>query len=313
MKNVAATTKAKEVKAAAKKVAAKGVKPYKHEGTTTGRSSSAESNTEEVGRADQFEAGEIKNPPTPASPFGAFAISQLTARTGVDSRPAGVVESGFPSTNQESTMEATKTKQELDAEKAKAKIAAKAEKQAAADKKKADALAEREAKIKARDEAAAKRKAEREAAIAAHAAANPPGEGRERTYLGPMLALSDRVKSGAYVKGLNGQLRSTDEVAMLFDPVPAAKTVPLLLAIFQTVVNEYAAKGLNYGQQSMNLRNKLRGALRKGLEVNGTKLTIDYCKSVRDDGGFATAEADAAEKVAKKVKAPKVEEAVAAA
>ena len=45
---------------------------------------------------------------------------------------------------------------------------------------------------------------------------------------------------------------------------------------------------LNIGQQSMNWRNRLRGAIRKGLEVGGVKVTLDLVKEVRDTEGLVT-------------------------
>lgn len=288
-KNVAAQMKAKEVKVASKSVMKR-----------------------LAAQMESIDAEPVLTQAGEVSAFGALAASQLgqQGRRGIDSPQPGVVHSGFSSTQTtEGTIMTEKTKQELDAEKAAAKIAAKAEKEAEKQAKKAAAQAEREAKIKERDELMAKRKAEREAAIAA-AGDKPP---RERTYVGSMLALADRVKAGQYVKGTNGQLRSNDEVAQALDSVPAKKVVPLLLEVLK-MPNIYAAKGLNYGQQSMNLRNRLRGALRQGTEVGEgeakVKVTLDYVKQVRDDGGYATAEAEAAEKAAKKAKA---EEAVTAA
>jgi hypothetical protein len=282
-KNVAAKVKSNEVKAAEKKVKAKGIAPYKHESLEV---------VPTPDTSQDFEVTSEEPASTQPSAFGAFAMDQL----GVDRPVPPMVKSKFsPTKPTGDTMEATKTKQELDAEKAQAKMATKAEKERIAAEKKAAAQAEREAKIKARDEAMALRKAEREAAIAKAAEAGADKPERVRTYIGSMLALAERVKSGVYVKGTNGQLRSDDEVARALDPVPPQKVVPLLLEVLKLAENPYA--GLNYGQQSMNLRNKLRGAVRKGLKVSEDPeviVTIDYIKQVRDDGGYATAEAEEA-------------------
>lgn len=191
------------------------------------------------------------------------------------------------------TEAATPTKQELAEAATKAKIAAKEQKLAeakakkeAADKaraEKAEARAKAQAeakekaeKAKAEAEAAKKAKAEERAAKAAEKAANPG------TTLGTIV---ERAKG--YIKGPNGQLHSGDELAMALESVPANKVVELILAIFKEP-NKYAH--LNYGQQSMNYRNRLRGAISKGLEIEGVKVTLDYVKQVRDDGGYVPSE-----------------------
>lgn len=150
------------------------------------------------------------------------------------------------------------TRQELAEAKTKAKIAAKAEKKAAAEKAKAEReakaaekAAEREAK-KGETEAA---KAERKAKLAELA------EGRN--YQGSMLALTERVKSGSYVKSATGQLRSTDALAEALDGVQPLGVIQLGKDLLKLEENPYAK--LNVGQQSMNLRNRLRGAITKGV------------------------------------------------
>lgn len=184
---------------------------------------------------------------------------------GVDETPDDVVHSDCLSNNdhQESNMsettESTKTKQEIAAEKAAAKMAAKEAKLKAA----AEAKAAREAaKAQAAAEKAAAKEAARllkEAEKAAKAQAAEEGEAKGAV----MLALRRKVAEGIYVKGKNGQLRSNDPVALALESLPAAKVVPLLIGFLGLDGNPYAA--LNYGQQSMNLRNRLRGALRKGV------------------------------------------------
>lgn len=281
-KNAGAVAKAKEVKAAAKRVAAK-IAPYKHEPKDD---------------HDPMIDGVVPTKDTPDA-FGAFAMSQLTK--GVDSPPMGLVKSNFPPTTTEGK---TMTEQEKTDEKARAAAAKQAEKEAAAkakieakEKANAEKKAAAEAKAKERAEAKAKRdaeKAKRDAEKAAEKeAAKAEKKPRERTYEGSMLALSARVSDGTYVKGVNGQLRSNDDIAIAMESVPAQKTVPLLLEVLKLPTNPYAH--LNYGQQSMNLRNRLRGAVRKGLEVGEdgakVKVTMDYLKQVRDDGGY-TAETE---------------------
>lgn len=270
---------ATESKAAAKKAAAKGIKPYKHE--------------PKVG---------------------------LTAEVGIDNPTVPMVESGFSVFNQPQgnaiMTEATatdKTPQEIKEAAVKAKIAIKQAKIDAA----ALAKAEREAKSAekalakagdiemhaaevavrkaARKQKAGETKAEREARMAELVAAG-------RTYTGSMLALADRVKQGVYVKGLTGQLRSTDELATALDAVPANNVIKLAVLALGTfmpadellaIQNKYAA--LNIGQQSMNLRNRLRGA------IKGGKITLDKVKELRDENGFATAEDEATKRTEAKI------------
>lgn len=149
------------------------------------------------------------------------------------------------------------TKQELAAEKAQAKIAAKAEKLAAREAAKAEKEAAKLAKVTATKEEREAAKSQRQARLAA---LNPDGT---RKYLGSMLALADRVKEGAYIKGVTGQLRSNDELAQILDGVTPNGVIQTAKAVLELDANPYSH--LNVGQQSMNLRNKLRGALRKGL------------------------------------------------
>ena len=149
------------------------------------------------------------------------------------------------------------TKQEIAAEKAQAKIAAKAEKFAAREAAKAEKEAAKLAKVTATKEEREAAKVERQARLAA---LNPDGT---RKYVGSMLALADRVKEGAYVKGVTGQLRSNDELAQILDGVTPNGVIQTAKAVLELDANPYSH--LNVGQQSMNLRNKLRGALRNGL------------------------------------------------
>lgn len=215
--------------------------------------------------------------------------------------PAAEVDSGTPEANtkvehEDGTTEIMNptptTAQDKAAEAAKAKIEAKAAKAKIAADKKAEAdakRAERNEQIRANKEARAARLEE----VAA---------GGERTYLGSMLALADRVKNGAYVKGATGQLRSADELALALDEVPVDNVIQLAKIVLELEENPYTK--LNTGQQSMNLRNRMRGALKKGT------LTITKIKEVIEAEGFDTykghAEKVAAEKEAKaKAKAEK--------
>ena len=194
--------------------------------------------------------------------------------------------------------------------------AAKAEKEAAkalkdVEKvaKKAEADATKAAKTTATTEARALAKAEREARLEALKA-----EGKN--YVGSMLALADRVKSGAYVKGLTGQLRSNDELAIALDGVGPNSVIQLAKHVLAIEENPYTK--LNVGQQSMNFRNRMRGAIKKGtltfdqikdaiaeLNIDGTELIQKAAaeKAARIEARKAEAEAKAATKAAKPVKA----------
>ena len=88
--------------------------------------------------------------------------------------------------------------------------------------------------------------------------------GTERpTYTGPMLALRQRAKSGAYVKAVNGNPCCSDRLAALCGAYPREAVVRGLLKALSLDFNPYVH--LNPGQQSMNLRNKARVALKNGL------------------------------------------------
>lgn len=78
-------------------------------------------------------------------------------------------------------------------------------------------------------------------------------------YQGPMLALRDRLKAGQYKKAANGQPSCGDEVANVLGQLEPTEVIAACL-IALDIANPY--KHLNIGQQSMNLRNKLRGALK---------------------------------------------------
>lgn len=187
--------------------------------------------------------------------------------------------------------------------------AAKAEKQAAKDAKAAAKKVEQEAKAAVRATA----KAEREARLAALAA-----EGKN--YTGSMLALADRVKQGVYVVGATGQLRSNDELAQALDGVSATDVIRVGLDCLKIEANPYVK--LNVGQQSMNLRNRMRGAIKKEtLTIAEVKdyltrnnITITKAISAEDKAKAKADKAAAAEaaKAAKAAKAVKPAEAAAA-
>lgn len=226
----------------------------------------------------------------------------------VDSTPSTAVQSGFsvfnPTPVKEtmmSTADAEKaTSKALDAE---AKAAAKAQREADKAAKVKAAEDAKAAKEAAKLEKAAAKEADKLAKAEARAAAKAEREAR-LAELGPqskMAALRDAKKN--YVKSATGQLRATDELAQALDAVPPHKVVPLAIELLQLPENPYGR--LNVGQQSMNLRNKLRGAIRRNV------LTIDQIVAARDAGGYAlTAEELAAR--APKPRATKAEAAAAA-
>lgn len=244
--------------------------------------------------------------------LGASVFDQVREE-GVDNPPAHVVESGYgvdagtTEPLKENFVEATQVNESAQAQAPASTEAPKelTEAQAAA-KAKADARAaelQAAAKAKAEKQEAAKKAREEKAAAAqaakdqraAERAARPP-----RDPNAPMIALSEKVKAGVYVKGVNGQLRTNDDVAIALEAIPAKKMVPFLLQVLQAAGVVEAGKNpyeaLNYGQQSMNLRNRLRGALKKGVEFGEpkVKLTLDFVKAIRDEGNFTTAEQEPA-------------------
>jgi hypothetical protein len=214
--------------------------------------------------------------------------------------------------------EREKSKQEIATEKAQAKIAEKAAKKEAADLAKAVKLAAKEAAKAAKSSVTAEqRQAAKEAREARLAELG-------KNYKGPMLALADRVKSGAYVKSATGQLRSTNELATVLDGVTPNGVIEIAKVMLKLESNPYSH--LNVGQQSMNLRNKMRGAISKGeLDIADvrayiTEHELDCSASlIREREAKAKRIADAkAEREAKKAaaelaKVTKVNEAAKAA
>lgn len=277
-KNQAAADKAKEVKAASKRVAAR-VKPYKHEGA-------AEEGVDTTTEAVVNSGFSAFNP-------GSHSTNQDTNMTSDDT----------PVNNTDDTEASAGTEQAavvvpqatLDKEAAaKAKIAAKEAKIKAAAAKEAKAkerAAAAEEVAKAAAARAEERKQKANETAEQHAARIAELTASGRTYVGSMLALADRVKQGVYTKSLTGQLRSSDELALALDAVPVENVIKLGIEALELLGNPYLA--LNVGQQSMNLRNRMRGAIKAG------KLTLDKVKEIRDTNGYATAEAEVAEKRAK--------------
>ena len=213
----------------------------------------------------------------------------------------GYTETVNPEVNQAPTQQEINAEKALAKQEAKAaKLAAKLAKQEAAIAAKAEKEAAKLAKLSATKEEREAAKAERAARLAA---LNVDGT---RKYTGPMLALADRVKSGLYIKGVTGQLRSNDELAQILDGVTPIGVIQTAKAVLELDANPYSH--LNVGQQSMNLRNKLRGAIRKGtitLDAIRTYVAendLDVSQSIVEKA-IAKAERVAAAKAEKEAKA----------
>lgn len=101
----------------------------------------------------------------------------------------------------------------------------------------------------------------REAEEMAEEAAKPAK--RAKTYTGPMLILRERLKAGAYGKMANGQPACGDQLAQMLGALNSQQVIRACMIAMAIDINPYAH--LNVGQQSMNLRNKLRGMLKQGL------------------------------------------------
>ncbi len=216
------------------------------------------------------------------------------AEAPLDTTSGGAVQSGFSIFNQTPVKESLMSAQDAEkmtttAEERKAQIAAAKAERDAVKAANATAKAELAAEKLAAKEAKAAAKAEA-AAAKAQARADAKAEREARmAELGPqstMSALRDAKKN--YVKSATGLLRSNDDLAQALDAVTATNVVPMALALLQLEHNPYAR--LNVGQQSMNLRNRLRGALKKGL------ITIAQVVEVRDAGGYAIPAEDIAAK-----------------
>jgi hypothetical protein len=165
-------------------------------------------------------------------------------------------------------------------------------------------LADAMAKRKERDDARIAKAAEKERARAIKAAAqtqNREQKAAERAARqaasasdSPMATLRDAKKR--YVKSATGQYRTPDALGDILDAVPADRIVDLVIEVLDLKGNPYLF--LNRGQQSMNLRNKLRFAIKRG------EVTLARIEEVRDAGQYTLteeqmAEAEAARKAEK--------------
>lgn len=140
------------------------------------------------------------------------------------------------------------------------------------------------------DREAAEAQAEEEANLAAEAEAIASEKPVIDGYTGPMLALRERAKLGLYTKAANGQLCCADAVALKLGSLPPEGVIRACIIALNLPANPYTH--LNIGQQSMNLRNKLRHALETG--VFGFGVVVEAVEAVEDEISMAKADADAA-------------------
>jgi len=81
-------------------------------------------------------------------------------------------------------------------------------------------------------------------------------------YVGPMLALRRASHAGRYRKAVNGQPCCMDAVALALGGLTPDRVIFACIDALCLPSNPYFH--LNIGQQSMNLRNKVRGAMNRG-------------------------------------------------
>ena len=170
-------------------------------------------------------------------------------QTLVDDHPPIAVQLGFSVFN-------PNVKVDIMTDKTQASEAKKAARQAAREAARAEREAAKAAKAAEREAAKAAKLAEREAKKAERAA--KLAELGERPK---MLAL--RSAKERYVKAKNGFLRSDDDIARAFDGLAPDRTIAVCMNLLGLGANPYTH--LNIGQQSMNLRNKLRTAVKRGV------------------------------------------------
>jgi hypothetical protein len=90
-------------------------------------------------------------------------------------------------------------------------------------------------------------------------------------YSGPMLALRAAAKN--YHRGSNGNPHCGDVLASALSGLDREQVVEVLIYALQLEGNPYAH--LNAGQQSMNLRNRARQAMKKGsLQTADIELAV---------------------------------------
>ena len=196
-------------------------------------------------------------------------VQAIERQTPVDATPPTGVQLGFSVFNHDPVKVNSMT------DKTQASEAKMAEREAA----KAAKLAEREAKKAEREAAKAAKAAEREAAKAARQAAREAAREAARAERAAKLAelggspkmVALRTAKERYVKDKNGSLRSNDDIAQAFDGLEPGRTIAACMNLLGLTANPY--QHLNVGQQSMNLRNKLRTAVKRGI------VTIDAIRA----------------------------------
>lgn len=150
----------------------------------------------------------------------------------------------------------------------------------------ADAMAKRKEREDARIAKAAEKerartaKAEAKQAQREQKAAERAARKAATASDGPMAALRDAKKR--YVKSATGQFRTADELGEILDAVPPDRIVDLMIEVLGLQGNPYLF--LNRGQQSMNLRNKLRFAIKKGT------VSLAAVAGARDRGQYTLTE-----------------------
>ena len=93
-------------------------------------------------------------------------------------------------------------------------------------------------------------------------------------YHGTMIALRKASAAGRYSNAANGQPCCMDVVAQALGSLPPLLVIKACMIALNLPANPYAH--LNVGQQSMNLRNKIRGAMKRAeLEISTVLAAID--------------------------------------
>lgn len=88
------------------------------------------------------------------------------------------------------------------------------------------------------------------------------GSDDSETVITGMSVLHDRLKEGKYTKAANGQPCCGDQLAIAMGALPVDQVINACIIALAVPGNLYTH--LNIGQQSMNLRNRVRGALKRG-------------------------------------------------
>jgi len=144
------------------------------------------------------------------------------------------------------------------------------------------------------DREQAEAEAQEAANLAAEAAEQAAEVVKPEGYSGPMLALRERLLQGAYKKMPNGQPANGDQVATALGSLTPAQVISACIAAMALPSNPYLH--LNIGQQSMNLRNKLRGCLKRGEFGFGVvREAIEDVQQITDQADAAEFKADKAE------------------